>query len=116
MPGQELRRSERLRAKHDIQRCYQHGRRIKAKHLAVYFAPNRARQCRIGVTASRKVGRATVRNRLKRQAREIYRQWPTRRQLPHLDLVVHFYPRASEASFAELEQELCTILRQLVSH
>lgn len=64
---------------------------------------------------TRKVGTAVIRNRLKRQTREIYRQWPNRQQLPNIDLVVHFQPPAGRASYASIEQELCTTLERLAA-
>ncbi|MDR2422988.1 MAG: ribonuclease P protein component [Deltaproteobacteria bacterium] len=46
----------------------------------VVVRPNEGLATRLGVTATRKVGRAVTRNRLKRQAREFFRlnraQWP----------------------------------------
>jgi ribonuclease P protein component len=60
------------------------------------------------------VGGAVVRNRLKRRAREIYRRWNGRRQLPALDIVLHFKTTAREASFEELETELQRLCRSLI--
>ncbi len=108
-----MRRHHRLRDSRDFRRCYRRGRRLKAGSLAVHYIANRDQNPRIGVTVTRKVGGAVVRNRLKRQAREIYRQWPYRQQLPNLDLVVHFQPQAARASFAEIQHELWTILDRL---
>lgn len=113
MAGQQLRRRERLRNTSDFQRCYRQGRRIRSGHLTVHYARNQEQHARIGVTVTRKVGIAVVRNRLKRQAREIYRQWPHRQQLPSLDLVVHFQPQAAQAGYARIEQELCAALERL---
>lgn len=111
--GQRLRRHERLRSQSDFQRCYRRGRRIRSGHLAVHYVSNQEQSPRIGITVTRKVGTAVVRNRLKRQAREIYRQWPNRRQLPNLDLVVHFQPQAARAGYARIERELCAALNRL---
>jgi ribonuclease P protein component len=63
------------------------------------------------VTASRKVGPAVVRNRLRRRVREIFRRWPDRARLGNWDLVVHLNTAARTTSFAELQTELLRLLR-----
>ncbi len=60
---------------------------------------------RLGVTVSRKVGSAVIRNRIKRLIREAFRL--QRHRLPQtLDLVVVAKRAAREATYAELEREL----------
>ena len=54
---------------------------------------------RLGITVTRKVGGAVVRNRVKRRLREIYRRWPDQPQLPALDIVIHAKPSAARATF-----------------
>lgn len=61
---------------------------------------------RLGMTVSRKVGKAVVRQKVKRRIREIYRRWPRRQELPSLDVVVHLKPAVAAASFDELRREL----------
>ena len=64
----------------------------------------------MGITASRKVGKAVVRQRIKRRIREIYRRWPGRGGLPDLDLVIHLKPEAGKSDFSGLRSELLRIL------
>jgi ribonuclease P protein component len=67
---------------------------------------------RLGITVTRKVGGAVVRNRVKRRLREIYRRWSDQPQLPALDIVIHAKPSAARATFSELATE---VERQLAS-
>jgi ribonuclease P protein component len=68
------------------------------------------------MTVSKKVGRAVLRVRLKRQIREIYRRWRERSKLPAFDLVVHAKPQMAAASFEQIESELQRLLRALISN
>src|SRR6476660_6874100 len=96
---ERLRPAERLRRRADYLRCYRTGRRRHGSLAILYFVPNQLEGPRLGITASRKVGKAVVRHRLKRRIKEIYRRWPHRSQLPALDLVIHLKPEARESDF-----------------
>jgi len=63
--------------------------------------------------ASRKVGKAVVRQRLKRRIKEIYRRWQDRPQLPALDLVIHLKPEAGKSDFPALKTELLRLFASL---
>lgn len=72
----------------------------------LYFIPNEIGHARLGITASRKVGPAVERHRIKRRIKEIYRRWKDRGNLPALDLVVHLKPEARGSDFEALRREL----------
>lgn len=101
-----LPREERLRRRADYLRAYRQGRRRGGRYATLFFVPNPLPRPRLGITASRKVGKAVVRQRLKRRVREIYRRWDHRSRLPAVDLVVNLKPAAAQAEFAELKREL----------
>jgi ribonuclease P protein component len=110
---ERLTSAERLRRRTDYLRCYRTGRRRHGPLALLYFAPNQLGHPRLGITASRKVGKAVARQRLKRRIREIYRRWQERSQLPALDLVVHLKPGAGESDFPALKKELLRLLSSL---
>lgn len=103
---------DRLRRRRDYLRAYRSGRRRGGRFATLFYVPNDVGTARLGITASRKVGKSVVRQRLKRRVREIYRRWERRSDLPPLDLVVNLKPPAKEGDFAELRREL---ERQLAS-
>ena len=49
------------------------GKKIQNRHFIIYFNRSHLDQSRIGITVSRKVGKAVRRNRIKRLARESFR-------------------------------------------
>jgi ribonuclease P protein component len=76
----------------------------------LYFSPNGLDCCRIGITASRKVGNSVVRHRLKRRIKEIYRRWPGRGALGSIDVVAHLKAEAGGAGFGDMERDLLVLL------
>lgn len=112
--SERLTSDERLRRRSDYQRCYRNGRRRHGKFATLFVAPSSHGSPRLGITATRKVGPAVVRNRLKRRVREIYRRWNRRFDLPAVDLVVHLKPVAAEAGFGELEKDLWSLWQPLI--
>lgn len=103
-----------MRRRADFLRCYRSGDRHHGALLRLHFHPNDERIARLGITASRKVGKAVVRHRLKRRVREIFRTWNRRAELPALDVVVHLKPEAGKSDFQALKTELERLLSRLV--
>jgi ribonuclease P protein component len=112
--GERLLPQERLRRRADYLRCYRTGRRRHGALAIVYSAPNQLGHPRLGITASRKVGNAVVRQRLKRRIREVYRRWNDRRTLPPLDVVIHLKTEAGASNFETLRADLLRLLGSLV--
>lgn len=70
-------------------------------YLVLYARPNRQNTNRVGITASKKLGHAVVRNRVRRRLREIYRLNESR-FAPGWDIVVVARSRCIDADFAKL--------------
>lgn len=78
----------------------------RGRFLSVRWLP--ASELRVGIVVSKKVGKAVVRNRIKRRLREILR----RLYLPKAHLLVIASPEAREATYAELFQDLIRALKK----
>ncbi len=72
-------------------------------YLVLYAKPNRMGVNRVGITTSKKLGKAVVRNRVRRRLREIYRL-NEGRFTPGWDIVVVARTRCIAAPFEKLTQ------------
>ena len=99
-----------LKFNHIFQRLY-HSRGCCDGNLALYARKNRTQRNRVGITVSKKLGHAVVRNRVRRRLREIYRLNETQ-FLPGYDIVVVARSRAVEASFQELRDSYLALARK----
>jgi ribonuclease P protein component len=106
---ERLPRAARVRLRSDYLAIQNKGRRLSGTHLMLFA---RAGSGRMGITVSRKVGGAVVRNRVKRWIRECYRR--RRPEFPAtIDFVVVARPAAGDAGHAGICRELSTLARRL---
>ena len=92
--------SSSLKLNHIFRRLYR-SRSFADGYLVLYARKNRTDHNRIGITVSKKLGHAVVRNRTRRRLREIYRLHEAEFQ-PGWDLVVVARSRAVDAPFDRL--------------
>ena len=103
--------SKSLKLNHIFRKLYSTGGKGNAL-LVLYARRNRLGVNRIGVTVSKKLGKAVVRNRVRRRLREGYRLHESR-FLPGWDIVVVARSRAIEASFSDLTKAYLALARKL---
>jgi ribonuclease P protein component len=105
-------RSARLLLPDEFKACFGSGRRLAARFFRVHYLF--AERPRLGLAVSRKVDRrAVVRNRIKRTARDSFRQ--ARSALPPLDLVLLARHEAAQATAVELQADLASLWRRLAA-
>lgn len=95
-----MRFSSSLKLNHIFRRLYNTQGQANAC-LVLYARPNRLGVNRVGVTVSKKLGHAVVRNRVRRRLREVYRI-NEERFSPGWDIVVVARTKAIHADFQEL--------------
>src|SRR5438874_13681861 len=107
MTNQRFRPPEHLRLASEFRRVYDRKRSVSDDRLIVYACENGREYNRLGLSVSRKVGGAVVRNKFRRLYREAYRL--SREGLPAgMDLVL--IPRNAEMPTLE---QLMESLRKL---
>jgi ribonuclease P protein component len=105
-----LPRARRIGERRDYQKTYDEGAKRHGRFVIVFARPGAGAAGRLGITATKKLGDATIRNLLKRRVREIYRR---RASAPGLDVVVNLKREAADAPFAALKDDLERVLAAL---
>jgi len=100
-----------LQKNRDFQLVYKKGKSSGSKYLVVIVLNNNRKYNRIGISASKKVGHAVLRNRTRRRLKEAYRLLEHQTACGY-DIVV--LPRAgsAEADYAALASQLKYLLRK----
>lgn len=115
--SEALPKQRRLAKRPQFVRVYETGRKQFSRYAVLFFAGNDLQSSRIGITVTKKVGKANIRNRLKRWTREVYRRQrePLGLDAQALDIVVNVKPGAAQTSFQEFERDLTRVLERIVT-
>jgi ribonuclease P protein component len=117
LPSEALPKQRRLAKRPEFVRVYEAGRKQFSRFAVLFFAGNDLQNSRIGITVTKKVGKAVTRNRLKRWTREVYRRQrePLGLDAQALDIVVNVKPSAAQTSYEEYSRDLARVLERIVT-
>ncbi len=102
--------SASLKLNHVFRRLYTTGGFANA-YLVVYARRNAHACNRVGITVSKKLGHAVVRNRVRRRIREVYRLNEAR-LCPGWDIVIVARSRAIKADFSVLTNAFLSLAKK----
>jgi ribonuclease P protein component len=101
-------KAARLRHRQEFLRAQAQGKRFHTRHFGVTLAPMTEGHPRLGLVATRRLGKAVRRNRVKRLLREFFRRHQT--GLPAFDLVIMAKKGAEALEYHQVEEELGRLL------
>ena len=107
--GYDFPRKERIRKRREFLAVYERGAEVQAACFVLYILENDLPHHRLGVTVSRKIGSSVVRNRVKRQLREVFRK-NKRAISPPSDVVVNARRSAASSSSQTIREDLLKAL------
>jgi len=115
--SEALPKQKRLAKRREFVSVYDAGQKLFSRYAVLFFAANDLRYSRIGITATKKLGKANVRNRLKRWTREVYRRQrePLGLDARSLDIVVNVKPNAAGTTYQDFSRDLTRVLERVVS-
>ncbi|QYR21706.1 ribonuclease P protein component [Paenibacillus sp. sptzw28] len=107
-----MQRKLRLKRREDFSRIYRNGKSFANSQFVVYWSRQlKAEPFRLGVSASKKIGNAVVRNRMRRLVKEIVRH-NADRVVPQLDFIIIVRKPAVGMKMKELEKSILHILKR----
>jgi ribonuclease P protein component len=95
---------ERIRKKKEFSELYKRGRCARGKYFNLIYLPNSLSHSRMAVVASKKVGNAVHRNKIRRRVRELFRRNKGLLKSP-LDMLLIAKKEIRSATWAVLRDE-----------
>ena len=102
-------KERRLAKERDFSLVYKHGKDWSDSLLVLKVLPNTLERSRIGFSAGRRLGKAVVRNKIKRRLREAARLTPVH---TGWDMIFIARKRATEADYHQLSQSVKGLLKR----
>lgn len=100
----------RLRKNAEFKKVYIGGKNFWNRNLILYIKKNKLEESRFGITITKKIGNAVVRNKIRRRVKEIYRL-NLYRIKDGYDLILLPKKNVVDISYKELESALIHILK-----
>lgn len=72
--SQTLKKTDKLLKRREFLELQNKGKKITNRHFVALVAPGKTERTRLGITVTKKVGNAVIRNRIKRLSREYFRK------------------------------------------
>jgi ribonuclease P protein component len=107
-----------LRNSQQFRRVYEQGQKVHTPFFSAFFLKNDAGERRYGITVTRKIGGAVIRNRCKRRLREVVRK----HELYHscsascpngFDLVLNVKSELAKADFGRLQESFTRMMKRV---
>ena len=107
-----FKKADRILKRNEFIQLSKFGRKIQNEYFIVLYAPGQYDRSRLGITVTKKVGKAVKRNRIKRLVREYFRQ--NRHLLSgYWDLNVIAKKEAADLSSEKIFDSLCNVFERI---
>jgi len=94
-----------------FRRLYAKGKTVSSFDMVVYTLPNRSGGNRLGITVSAKIGKAVIRNRIRRRIKEAYRTVES--HIPSgINMVIVARSAAKNRKMPEIRENLVMLLKK----
>jgi ribonuclease P protein component len=108
-----LPKKNRLRKGASFKNIYKSGKRLSTPYFTLFYLQNKKNiHPQIGIIVSNKIGKATVRNKVKRRIREII-QSELENISNNLQIIILTKPTVANLRFQELKEKIVSTLENL---
>lgn len=106
-----LKKENRLTKRKTFGYIYKNGKSKSGESMIVNYTPTKLKVCKVGFSVSKKIGKAHIRNRVKRQLRECVKGLlPMMNQ--KYNYIITAKPVITDKSFSKMQEELFQILNK----
>lgn len=106
-------KSDRLLKRGEFLRISRFGKRVQNRYFIVAFSQARFEKTRLGITVTKRVGKAVTRNRIKRFVREYFRK--SRHEIAgQWDINIIAKKEAAKLSWGEVAQSLQNVFGKIL--
>lgn len=106
-----LKKVNRLRKKYQFNYIYKNGLHFSSAALVLYLTTSKTKQIKVGFSVTKKLGKAVVRNSIRRKLREIVRKYlPNLKQNYNIILVAR--ETVANYSFEELDKQFVELIKK----
>lgn len=101
----------KLKKRKQFNWTFKNGSSVHSKDLTIVYTPTRSNDFKVGFSVTKKVGKAVVRNKVKRRLREIVAKFENI-LVPCRTFIVVAKPTAKDVPFLELKEEVLYLLKK----
>ena len=98
-----------MKTKIEFSLVYKTGIKKTGKYTTIFFLNNQT-STKLGITVTKKIGNAVIRNRTKRRYREIFRLH-LKKLLPGFWIIFHANPNIVDVDYHEIEEDIINLLK-----
>lgn len=107
-----MKKINRIKKRKEFNYIFKNGKSISSKNIVLIYTPSKLKVYKIGYSVSKKVGKAVVRNKVKRRMKEAVLK-VTSKLVPKMNYIFVAKPSASEATFLEICENINFLVNKI---
>ncbi|MGL6105684.1 ribonuclease P protein component [Romboutsia sp.] len=101
-----------LKKDSDFRKVYKHGKSFANKYLVMYILENKSDSSRVGISVSKKVGNAIIRNKIRRRIKEAYRLNIDENVKDGYDIIFIARVSSKEINYKDIEKSIRHLVKK----